>query len=457
VREQPGSRAEVDDPVVSASERAETPRGAPQARSLRVNVIWAMGGNVASALSSWLLLMLLTKTATVETVGVFGLAQAIGLPVSKLLSLRLSLVQVTDAQDEFQFGHYYALRIVQTVLIVLVAGGIGFATYSRDVAIVVCAMGLSYAIIELREAFLAVAQRAERMDLMSASRVVQAILSLVCFAGLFWLTQSLLWGVIGLIVARLGTLLALDVPITRWLLRTTFAAAEDPITARRAWDPAILARLAWLALPLGIVGWLGSLFTSVPRLVVDREMGTEAVGYFTAILSLLSFGNLVIAALGQTLSPRLAVYYVSNRRAYWRLLAMGAAAAGTVGVVGVLISVLAGRQILTILFTADYAEHHAVMIWVMIAAAVLFVFSVANMALTAARRFVIQTPIYLVTALVILVASWLLIPTMGMSGAAVSLVIGYTLGTLGCLSAIVVSARSAPATPKANPVADRAD
>jgi O-antigen/teichoic acid export membrane protein len=415
-------------------------------RSLKVNVIWAVIGNGISAFSLWVLLVYLAKVATVETVGIFAIAQAVGLPVSSLLSLKVQRVQVTDARNEYTFGEYLALKIVLCALIVVATAVAGFWFYAPETALVTAALGIGYAVIELRETFMATMQKAERMDQTAISRTLQGLSSLVFFVAFHWVTGSLMWGILGMVVSRTGVLLFYDMPVSKRLL--VVEAVENPAVDSRIvphWHWGVLWRLALLSAPLGLVGWFGTLFTSVPRLVLDKYAGTKEVGYFAAISSLLVVGNLMTNAVGQTVLPRLAKYFDHNRPAFKLLLGKLLAAAVGIGLLGVVASALLGRQILTLLFKPDYAEHSDVFVSLMVAGCGLFVFSWANTALTAAQRYAVQLPLYGLAALAAIVSAYLLIPRYGMMGAAWSLTICYVVGVAGCTLILVLAMRVHPA------------
>jgi hypothetical protein len=167
----------------------------------------------------WLLLLMLTKMAPVETVGVYAVCQALGLPIWMLLSLKLGFVQVTDAKNDFDFGHYFALRMMTAILTPLLVATIAYSLYPLRTALVATLLGCGYGVMTLRGVFLAVMQKSERMDRMAASRIAQGLLSLMLFGAFFWFTRSLAFGISGLIIARLVVLFIHDIPVSRKLLR----------------------------------------------------------------------------------------------------------------------------------------------------------------------------------------------------------------------------------------------
>lgn len=159
--------------------------------SLRANFAWAFIGNAIAASCTWLLLVLLTKMGDVEMVGTFSVAQAVITPIGLLLSFKLRVVQVTDAKNDYEFGHYLALRIFTAGAAVLVTLIITFLCYQGQTAIVIVLLAIRYAFISIREVFLAVMQKVERMDKIAISRILQGLLSLTMFGTIFWLSKSL--------------------------------------------------------------------------------------------------------------------------------------------------------------------------------------------------------------------------------------------------------------------------
>ena len=401
--------------------------------SLRLNFLWALAGNGFAAFCMWLLTVILTKLGRPEDVGLYAVASAIGLPVSILFSLKLQLVQITDARREYQFGHYMALRLLTTALVALVTAVIGFLFYPPPTARVIAVFGAGYGLMAYREIYIAVMQKSERMDKAAVSRFLQNILVVLFFWALFYRARNLTAAALGMIAARLLSFVFYDIPVCRKLLHTGSAEQEpEPTGLRPRWEWKKLLHLAFTALPLGLVGWLGTLFTSIPRLVMDAVLGKEQLGYFAAVSSLLVVGNLFISAVGQSVTPRLSRYFVENHRAYRILVIKLLAVLGLLGISGIFVSVFFGRWILTCLFTAEYAAYTDLLVWVMAAAMVLFVFSGLNIALTATRRFVSQIPICAAAAAVTAVVSFWAIPRYGILAGAWSQMACYITGSIVC-------------------------
>jgi O-antigen/teichoic acid export membrane protein len=413
--------------------------------SLKKNFAWAFVGNSLSALCMWLLLVLLTKLGTAEIVGFYAVSQAICLPINRLFSLQLPIVQVTDARNDYLFGHYYTLRVTTSILAVFVSVTIGLWFYTDEVVYIIL-MSIGYAVISVRDTFLAVMQKSERMDRVALSRISQGLLSVILFSILFWNSRNLAVAILGLIMARILVGLGYDVPVTKRLLLLSKTSNSSSgfnllLDRKKLWN------LTRIGVPLGMVSWFGVLFTSIPRLVLDKNYTKEQVGYFAAISSLLVVGTMTLAALSQSVSPRLARYYLDNLPAYKRLVGKLIIIALVLGCMAILVSVFLGEHILKFLFKPDYAQHNNIFIWVTVSGAVLFVFTFLNTALNAARQFKIQVPIYGLAALICGLSSLILIPSHGMKGAVWSIMLCYIFGVLSSASYLIFITNKAAKEP----------
>jgi O-antigen/teichoic acid export membrane protein len=101
--------------------------------SLKINFLWAFAGNAFYSLCGYLMLTILAKIAPVEMVGLWGVGQAVTLPVATFFSLRLSTVNITDVRNEYEAGHYIATRLLASLMSVVVAAAIGFIFYPTKV------------------------------------------------------------------------------------------------------------------------------------------------------------------------------------------------------------------------------------------------------------------------------------------------------------------------------------
>ena len=381
---------------------------------------------------------MLAKLTSPEMVGRFALGLAITAPIIMLSQLQLRGVQATDAKDEYTFGQYLGLRLVTTAMALLVIVGIAWVgSYPLNTALVIMAVGLSKALESVSDVYYGLMQRHERMDRIAKSLMIKGPASLVALGVLVLLTGDIFWGVIGLAVTWLSLMVLYDVRNAKFMLQESFASQRDGRLGLRRmmlpnFRPKDLARLAWLALPLGITMALISLNTNIPRYFVENIWGESQLGIFAALAYLVVAGNTLVSAMGQSVTPRLAKYYAAgDLDGYKHLLARMVSMGILLSIAGVLVSVFAGYQLLGLLYRHEYAVYNNVLIWLMIVAGMCYITSFLGYGMTAARYFRVQLPLFMVVVTATFGASLWLIPRFALTGAALAMGVGALAQLVG--------------------------
>ncbi len=416
------------------------------ALSLRANVSWTFVGNVLYAACQWGMVTLLVKLGDPETVGRLTLALALSAPIFMLSNLNLRSLQATETTGALDFQDFLGVRLVMTALAVgatILLAAVG--GYTGEVALVVGLLGISRGVDALSDVIHGKLQRDERMDLLSGSLMLRGLISVGALTAVYAATRSLPWSVAALAGGNLLVLVTFDL---RNLLHT--ARAEDSPLLHPRWERARTKKILADALPLGAVMMLISLNANVPRYFIESSLGAYTLGIFAPLAQLIAAGYLVVNALGQSATPRLAKLHASgDRQRFRRLLLTMLATAIVLCLLGLLLSEVAGRQVLTLLYSVEYAAHVDLLYLFVILAGLQFVGSFLGYAMTAARRYRIQLPLFVATTIVCTAASWLLIPTYGLRGAIWALMASALVQLLG--SALIVAAALRPASSAAPP------
>lgn len=405
--------------------------------SLRKNFSWTFIGNVVKAASMWALIMLIVKAGDVEKAGKFILARSIVAPILTLIMLQLRAVEVTDSRDKYSFADYLGTRLVMTVLGVLVFIVISLGWYSGETAWVVLLWGLAVSIESVSDIIRGLFEKYEQMNLSGMSMLIKGIGTLVIAGLLIWFTKEITVTIIGIICVYLLVLFSYDLPKAYILL--SYKSANKGQTYRLCpnFNFKVLLPLLWLAAPLGTVMFLGSFQNNIPQLVLASSHGEVALGYFGPIIYPISLGMLTLSAMGQAAMPRLARYYVEDLSSYCGLikkLFLIALALGLVSVVGV---ILFGKLVLTLLYSADYTNYHTEFIILSIGGAAGFIAMFSGYGMTAARAFRIQLIIAAIDCSVAVMMAFLLVPSYGVRGAAITSMITYFTMLVCCISVLV--------------------
>jgi O-antigen/teichoic acid export membrane protein len=345
-------------------------------------------------------------------------------------------VQVTDARQDYHFADYLSLRLLTVLCSMLTISVVAFGLdYELETAMVILALGGAKAFEALSDIFYGLIQRHERMDRIAISKIIKGIISLTALSAGVVLTGSVFWGAVSMAVVWGVLLVSYDLPNGRRVLQNPHLTSEA-----RQMQPHLhvttLLRLLRLALPLGFVMLMISLNTNIPRYFIDAYWGAADLGIFAALAYVLIGGAMLVDALGQSASVRLATYYAARQRtAFVRLMLKLVGVGLLLGLSGVLVALVAGEPLLTLVYGEAYVRQD-VFVWLMIAAAFYYVASFLGFGMTAARYFHIQPFLFIiVTSTTVLSCMWL-VPSYGLNGAAIALIIAACIQVLGSFSIV---------------------
>ena len=288
------------------------------ARSLSSNFAWTLVGNIVFSASQWAVIVALAQLGDAAAVGQFALAVAIVSPVMLLAGCALRTVQATDTRTHFALGDYLGLRMVALVAALAVVAMIAwFGNFAPLMCAVVVTVGVVKAIESLSDLLHGALQQREQMDTIGKSLLLRGVLaSLLAVAAVYGARQSWpdamsLAAAIAVGVASVAALLFCDM---RWARQ----GGSTKLIPR--FDPATLAGLAWLTLPLGFTVLLSSLTANLPRYVIEHVHSEAELGIFAALAYLALLGNLVATALANAALPRLSKHWAIGNVAAFRSL-----------------------------------------------------------------------------------------------------------------------------------------
>jgi O-antigen/teichoic acid export membrane protein len=394
--------------------------------SLRANFSWTFAGNAIYALCQWAMLCLLAKIGSPATVGQFALALAISAPIFMLGNLQLRSVQATDARSEYSFGDYFTLRFLTTTT-AFAGVCIFFLRISNDWTTreLVLLLSLAKAFECFSDVVAGFLQRQERLDRAAVSLIVRGVLSLLVFGVVLVYSRNVVMATASMALTWLTVLLLCDIRWANAMIgpRETFFNAD--------WKK--LKRLSMLALPLGLVMALISLNTNIPRYVLQHYLGSAELGIFASLAYALTAINLIVNAIGQSVSTRLSQLFARGELQTFRSVVWKLARLGVLFVVfGVPLAFLIGRPVLTLLYRREYGENVGLFALMVAAAGVSTIGSFLGYGMLSARCFQPQLSIVGASTLTTAIASLILVPQYGVKGAAVALLLSAFVMVFGC-------------------------
>jgi O-antigen/teichoic acid export membrane protein len=404
--------------------------------SLRAAWCWTLAGSLVTSGSQWALLVVLAKLGRPELLGQFALALAITTPIVILTSLRLRAVQATDCLSRHVFGHYLALRCVGALITLALVAAVVVGLQGEVPLAVLLLVAAGKTVDSLNDVFYGWFQLHERMRLLGQALCLTGAGSLLAFALTLYLTGSLIYATASWAVVPALTLLLYNAPIAAALEAADHGASatgnEKWQVLRPRWEGRELWGLARIAFPLGLADLLTSLTTNVPRYCIGLFLNTRELGFFVSAAQLSVAGNILVLSLGQAVMPRLAKYHAAgDRTRFLDITAKMVAAALGLGSALVVAAAVAGKWLLRVFYTPEYAAFNNIFIWLSVAAALGFVSSLLTCILTAAGRFREQSWLMATVVVVLAGACLPLTQALGVLGAAAATLLAAVVQVLG--------------------------
>jgi O-antigen/teichoic acid export membrane protein len=388
---------------------------------MRRNFIWAFTGNIVSGFLQWAVLSVIAKLGTSQMLGEYAYALAMMLPVTMFSHMNLRSVLATDMERRHTFGDYMAARLWTSAgtMLVVVAIAFVFGRGTTGVPVMVL-VGLMLTVDIVSGVHHGALQRDERLAEISISLIARTALALAAFAVTLFSTRSLVPSVAMLVAARVATLLAYDQPV----------GGHGQCLKRS--EPGAAWEIFKTALPLGVVQMLVSYTGNIPRYAVEHFQGSSGLGVFAALAAFLTAGCTVTNALGQSMTPRLARFFSRGQEREFRHLTLrfiGLSIA--LGAASVLGAAVLGGLLLRVLYRAEYGAYSGLLVELMMAATLVYAASALGYVITSARSFLAQMPLLGVVVVTSAASSWLLVPAMGLRGAALAVACGAAVQIAG--------------------------
>ena len=398
--------------------------------SLRANFAWTFAGNVLYAGCQWGMLSVLAKLGSPSLVGQFTLGLAVSAPIFMFTNLQLRAVQATDVTAEFSFADYFTLRLVATLLgFTVVLALLPFTGDSSAIRIVVLLVSVSKSFECMSDVTAGLLQREEKLKRVAISLMIRGSSSVLFFSLTFAYFRNLALSVATMSAVWLAVVLFYDLPNARMLIGRHASFFR--------FDRQALWRVAMLGFPLGLVSTFASLNANIPRYFLQHYLGLVDQGIYASLAYLVVVINLIVAALSVSVTTRLARLFAdADLRQFVRLLTKLCMLGVLIAAVGVPLTFLAGRPLLTLLYRREYANNVGLLAMLVGTAGLTTVLAFLIGGLTAARRFRTQIPICLTSVVTVTVGSALLVPRYGLLGAGMSMMISAVAAVLSAMWAM---------------------
>lgn len=376
---------------------------------LKSNALWMVAGNTYYAACQWVVLVVIARLGNPEAVGAFTFGLAVTAPVIMFFNFGLRSILASDVGATVSFRQYNNIRLISAGAGFIVSTAVGLALGAHLVILTALAAAKSVeSVIELRYGL---AQQHGRLDIVSQSLIVRGTISTLAIAVFYWFTGNLEIAVLGYAFCWLISLFI--------IVRQTKSIETASAEGQKDYKAIILP-----ALSLGLAALLVNLGPNIPRLVLERLHGPADLGIFSSMAYFIIVGGVVVSALGQSLVPVLArMHHSGETRKFWTTVGGALALVAGLGIAGIILAIFVGEAVLNLVYGAEFARDAHLLPLVALAATLGYLGNILGYAVSAARLFVGQAPVYTLTLVVSLVASFTLIDPYGIDGAVYVLIL----------------------------------
>ena len=388
------------------------------APSLRKNVAWSFAGSAVLSFSQLAIVIALAKLggggeAGAERNGTWTWALAVTGPIFVFGLLKLRALETTDARGEHAFAAYAQLRAVAMVAALAVTSVIVLIAYRNHVGLTILGVALAKAFEGGSDIVYGRLQHGDRLRQMALSQIGRAASAL---------------GVTAVVVVVSGSMVAVAFGVAAvylaWML-VDVAGVDVPLGP---FDRGAMVAVFWQALPLGAVSAIGSLQIYVPRYYLEHYVSRGEQGVFANMAQLLAIGALVVAAMANAAAARMArAAATRDWRTFNRVLRTLVTGGAILGALAVIVSAVAGRWIMTQVFSRELTPPREVLVWMSLTSALVWTYVFLGTALDALRSYKVQPWIHGASTAVIALAAALLVPSRGRLGAAWAMLIGFSV------------------------------
>ena len=407
------------------------------AGSLARNSLYTLLANVSVAASNWLLLVIIAKQFDSAQLGQFVLAISICAPAFLFASFKVRTLLVVDSAWQFKLEEYALARLLANALVtvaIVLSNLCGWIDLSFSSLLLVLLYKWCDAWSEFCQSYM---RRLHKFEVTAVSLGLRSIftIGLVALVALFSDSFELLltvWMAVALIFALIDSWFMWRLTLSnenaafQWLNLLQFAKLQRVLLFYRQ----------HLTLAAALV--ISSLFVNLPNILLSYQISLEAAGTFATISYFLVAGGILINSLSQVGTPKLSeLYRQGNYIGFVTLVKKLCLVGIVIGVSGFVVALFFGAYFLRMFYNQDIAQYYDVLNWVMLAAAVRYIYIFLGTALAAVQQFHVQTKIYASGLLVLLISSYFLVALNGLTGAAQAML----LATLVELSLFIIVSR----------------
>lgn len=384
---------------------------------MKKNLTTVFIGNTFYSASKYLLLVLINQLLDTVYAGYYAYSMALIAPIFLFLRMSIRTYIATNDKEEFPTIYYlYFILINNFIGMFVLYLYVSLINIEDYLLILLPIYAIFFSFEGIYEVSYGLYQRNNQFQYISLSKIIRAVLHVVLFGITVYSTRLLHLGILVVILFD-------PIFYIIWEFKKTFKN-------RNSYTGSILkAYKLWLleSFPLGISVSLDSFLTNIPKYFLESFVSISSVGYYTSIVYIIQLGQMLITAINQTVISNLSTAFFNNNNYYVILKNKLVRLNGLIGILMIIGGFLFGEQLLVLLYGPSYIGTQNILTIILIAGFFWYVASAVHIAISATRQFKKRLYTLILNIIITFILAYLLIPTFGIWGAAVTLLSNYII------------------------------
>ncbi len=397
------------------------------------NALYNTIGTVAFCFCQWIISALLVvhlspKEMSVSNAGILQLAISVTNIFFSISTYNIRTYQISDTQNKFSYGDYVGTRFVTAAIaVVLCVAYALFCGYSTKILWCI----IFYMVFKLNETFSdvlhGVDQKLYRMDYVGISLTVRGILMAAVFGIVLKFTGDLLLAIVAMTFVTFAVVILYDIKVTSAL------GSIKPIFNKEK-----IIKLLVICLPAVVALASFTAITSVPRQMLEKTLGEEALGYYGTIATPLMVVQVMATSVFNPMLTQLAEDYNNGevKQIFKKLLKNFLILICITGFV-LMCVLLFGKFAVGLVFGREYVEYTYLMYGIMGCTTMYVISWLCINVLIVIRKLMVGMIASVLALAFSTLTSKLFINLFGMNGVSANIILAYFLQSLICLIVIV--------------------
>lgn len=381
-----------------------------------MDFIYINVGNFIYLGVQWAISVALVRLGGFEDAGLFSLGLTVSTMFGMIANYGLRSFQITDVKNRFSDYTYIVSRII-TIIIAFAACLVYSIVKKFDVStLLIVLIFMLYKCVEAYSDVLsAIWQKNNRMIDVGISMGIRGIANMIFFFLCFLYSHNIIIAIAAMAFSSFLTLLLFDFVKTKKYLKQT--------QLFKRFSKADIIPLLLTGMLTMLFVFSTTLFNSIPKLIVEKKCGVSLLGVFssvfapTVVISTFAVGVLLPVA------PKLAESFIrGDRKSIFKTISVCNLIFVATGVAAELLSIVVGKQLFRIVYGEEIIPYFNLFYYVIIVSVLISVVNSYSTLLIAARKLKQLLAFSGSSCVLVLIASYLIIPKYSIYGAAYAMI-----------------------------------